>query len=439
MAEMLIKLGIRYGSEESIKLCDSIGFAMINYAIQQSALLAKEYGAYPKYNAEAVLSSPFFKHNITDIDIIKLVEKYGLRNSQLLTCAPTGSLSTMLGISGGLEPIYSLSYNRKTQSLHGEDVSYTVYTPIVEEFLDYIDGDKDNLPDYFMTAMTLDYQERIDMQSIWQTHIDAAISSTVNVENSFTVEEVEKLYLYAWAKGLKGVTIYRDGCQRSGILTQIESNDIDDDEDEELEDYKDFELPRGFIEESPDDLAYRKYKLRTGCGNLYFFVGVDENEGKIYDCFTNTDGVGGCMVNTQANSRLLSAGLRGGIPIEYLVHQLEKSGTCASYQNIRGRQTGALKIKNLISKYTIPQDILTEIDDYVGKPLSNGKSCASACAYVLKNILKEFEGQEHEELSYSIVKKDEILKDTTTECKHENLRNVEGCVVCCDCGYSKCG
>ena len=151
---------------------------------------------------------------------------YGLRNSQLLTIAPTGTLSTMLGISGGIEPVYANYYERKTESLHGTDVYYKVYTKIAESYMKQhgIKSDSD-LPDYFVTAMTLDYRQRIDMQSVWQTHIDASISSTVNVPNRFTVEETENLYLYAYEKGLKGITIFRDGCKRIGILNTSESKE----------------------------------------------------------------------------------------------------------------------------------------------------------------------------------------------------------------------
>ena len=81
------------------------------------------------------------------------------------------------------------------------------------------------LPDYFVTAMTLDYRQRIDMQSVWQNHIDASISSTVNVPNRFTVEETENLYMYAYEKGLKGITIFRDGCKRIGILNTSEKKE----------------------------------------------------------------------------------------------------------------------------------------------------------------------------------------------------------------------
>lgn len=218
IADMLIKLNIRYGSEKSIKLCEKLSRIMLNEAVKQSALLAKGHGAYEMYNEDAVMSSRFFKENI-DEDTAILVKKYGLRNSQLLTIPPTGSISTMLGISGGIEPIFNLSYIRKTESLHNEDVYYKVYTPIVKEYMDInsIDSEEE-LPDIFVTAMNLKAQERIKMQQAWQKHIDASISSTINIPYESTVEDVYEIYMNAWKNNLKGITIYRDGCQRSGVL-----------------------------------------------------------------------------------------------------------------------------------------------------------------------------------------------------------------------------
>ena len=226
LADALLKLGLTYGEEDAVQMCDKIGFAMADTAIAASAKLAKQLGAFPKCNTEEIMSTPYFLANTTEMTR-ELVRKYGLRNSQLLTIAPTGTLSTMLGISGGIEPVYANYYERKTESLHGTDVYYKVYTKIVEDYMKQfsLTSDKD-LPDYFVTAMTLDYRQRIDMQAIWQNHIDASISSTVNVPNSFTVEETESLYTYAFEQGLKGITIFRDGCKRVGILNTKETKTV---------------------------------------------------------------------------------------------------------------------------------------------------------------------------------------------------------------------
>ena len=133
LGDALIKLGIRYGSEESIKICDRIGLTMADTAIATSAALAEEKGVYPKYK-NCVLRSNYFVYNASNTTWDK-VNRCGLRNSQLLTTAPTGSLSSMLGVSGGIEPIYANYYTRKTESLHGHDEYYKVYTPIVEQYM----------------------------------------------------------------------------------------------------------------------------------------------------------------------------------------------------------------------------------------------------------------------------------------------------------------
>lgn len=217
-ADMFIKMGVRYGSQESIDLIHKIGKTLINEALRQSALLAKEEGPFPRYKKEAVLKSPFLLSN-ADEDVLELIKEYGLRNSQLLTIPPTGSVSTLIGCSNGLEPIFQVSYTRKSESLHHEDTYYKVFTPIVKEYMDRNNITKEeDLPDFFTTTSNLNYKDRIDVQAAWQQYIDASISSTVNVPNEFTVEEVEQLYIYAWERGLKGITIYRDGCARSGIL-----------------------------------------------------------------------------------------------------------------------------------------------------------------------------------------------------------------------------
>lgn len=235
LADAFIKLGIEYGSDESIKLINKIGKAMINEAVRESANLAKESGPFPLYNKEEFLKSEFLNKNI-DKNVLKLVEKYGVRNSQILTIAPTGSISTMIGTSGGIEPIFQVSYTRKTESLNGQDTYYKVYTDIVREYMDNNNiAKEEDLPSFIVTSSDLDYKKRIDVQSAWQQYIDASISSTVNVPNEFTVEEVEDLYMYAWEKGLKGITIYRDGCARSGILITDKKKTTAKDRIDELE------------------------------------------------------------------------------------------------------------------------------------------------------------------------------------------------------------
>ena len=250
-ADTFIKLGVRYGSEESLSLIHQIGKTFINEALRQSAMMAKEDGPFPNYRCEKVLASPFLNAN-ADSDVLELIKEHGLRNSQLLTIPPTGSISTLIGCSNGLEPIFQVSYTRKSESLHHEDTYYKVFTPIVKEYMDLNNISKEeDLPDFFTTTSNLDYKDRIHVQSVWQEYIDASISSTVNVPNEFTVEDVEGLYMYAWEEGIKGITIYRDGCARSGILITDKAEKTNLDKIDELQSEID-SLAQAQLLEDPD-------------------------------------------------------------------------------------------------------------------------------------------------------------------------------------------
>lgn len=407
LADLLIKLGIKYGSPEAIDLCDMIGHTMADMAIKTSAVLAKEYGVYPKYKPEAVEQSAFYSKNALG-ETKELVESFGLRNSQLLTIAPTGSLSTMLGVSGGIEPIFANYYTRKTESLKGHDEYYKVYTPIVKEYMDK-HGLKDDseLPDYFVTAQTLDYKNRIYMQSIWQSHIDASISSTVNVPNDFTVEQVEGLYMTAWDAGLKGVTIFRDGCKRAGILT-IKENVEDIVE-------KPHRLERGMIIKADDNCIGKKRTLRTGCGTLHCEAFFDPDNGQLLETYFSKGSSGGCNNFMIGLSRMISLAARGGIDVYSIVDQLKSSGTCPSYA-----------VRTATKHDT-----------------SKGSSCPVAIGNALLEMYEEmmdevgFSDIEEKELEVITPKIVPVSKAKCPQCGGE-LVFEGGCNTCKNCGWSKC-
>lgn len=250
VADMFIKMGIKYGSPASIKLIEKIGKTMINEALKASAMLAKKDGPFPMYDEEKLLNSEFLKQNANN-EVIELIKKYGIRNSQLLTMAPTGSISTLIGCSNGVEPIFQISYTRKTETLNDKDTYYKVYTQIVREYMDKNNiKNEEDLPDFIVTSKDLDYKDRILVQAAWQKTIDASISSTCNVPYEFTVEEVEDLYMFAWEQGLKGVTIYRDGCKRSGILISNNKKTAKEKIDELEEEIK--TIANNSLKENPD-------------------------------------------------------------------------------------------------------------------------------------------------------------------------------------------
>lgn len=411
LADMLIKMGITYGSEDAIELCDEIGDTLALYAISSSSNLGKEYGSYPRFDSSKVKNSEFYQAHA------KGFELSALRNSQLLTIAPTGTISTMLGVSGGIEPIFANYYIRKTESLHGEDVYYKIFTPIAWEYLQShgYGEDENKLPEYFVVSQDIPYRKRINMQAIWQKHIDASISSTVNLPNSATVEDVKDLYLYAWEKGLKGITVYRDGCKRSGVLiTNTESNDVEDEQEQETK------LSRGTILSVSDDLIGAKRKLNTGCGSIHFETYFDELTGEPMETFINVGSSGSCERNLQLISRLMSLALRAGVSVEDIIDQCKSIKPCTAY----------------VTRTNKKHDT------------SKGSSCPSAIGYALEDLcdkIKErcfadFDLDEYEDVDVTPVKEAPKPLPTFGTCPEcgEPLVNEGGCNVCKACGYSKC-
>ena len=392
LADALIKMGITYGSEDALAMCDNIGNLMAMTAIFTSSELGVARGPYTKYNKEAVSKSRYFTSHIDEEEREKVLNR-GLRNSQILTIAPTGSISTMLGISGGIEPIYANSYTRKTESLHGEDKYYKVYTPIVQEYIDKHGCKEEDLPKYFITAKDLNYKQRIDMQSVWQKHIDASISSTVNVPNEFSIMDTFNLYIYAWERGLKGVTIYRDGCERTGILSTSETEDSN-------------ELKRGEVIKTDDNSIGKERHLTTGCGSLHCQAYFNE-DGELVETYLSKGSTGGCNSFMVALSRMISLAARGGISKEDIIDQLMSTPPCVSYCNRR------------VTK----------------KDTSKGTSCPMAVAYALQSMM----GQE-----IKLSKKEEKVKQeepkNTPKCPEcgGELIFEGGCNSCKTCGWTKC-
>ncbi|HJC15354.1 MAG TPA: adenosylcobalamin-dependent ribonucleoside-diphosphate reductase [Candidatus Fusicatenibacter intestinigallinarum] len=410
LADMLIKMGITYGEPEALELCDQIGFLMADTAIAASAMLAKEKGPFPKYKLENIIHTPYFEANTSE-GTVELVKKYGLRNSQLLTIAPTGTLSTMLGISGGIEPIYANYYERKTESLHGTDVYYKVYTKIVENYMkEFKITDDANLPEFFVTAMTLEYHQRIDMQSTWQRHIDASISSTVNVPNRFTVEETESLYLYAYEKGLKGITIFRDGCKRLGVLSTEETKKTGPVAGDGLK--------RGEIVLVTDDVLGKKRKLITGCGSLHCIALFDPHTGALLETYLSKGSTGGCNNFMIGLSRMISISARGGIDIYTIIDQLNSTGSCPSYSVRRATH----------------------------KDTSKGSCCPMAVGNALLDMYNEVQQEIAQKNSKEPAKKIPKPKAVQTSMRDkmicpecgEPLVFEGGCNVCKNCGWSKC-
>lgn len=405
-ADMLIKMGLRYGSEETLEMSRKIMQRMTAAAILKSVLMAVKDGAYPACDKEAVVKSAFFQAHKNAVnklmdeygwqvddskDIEEIVKEYGIANSQLLCIAPTGTISTMFGISGGMEPIFATHYKRKTESLHGKDVYYNMYTAIVKELMDKLGiDDVEKLPNYVITAPNIYYKNRIDTQAMFQHYIDASISSTVNVPNAFSVEDVENLYLYAHEKKLKGITLFRDGCKRAGILTSEDNKKKDEDKGERK-------------------TVGKKIKLTTGCGSLHMTAWFDADTGDFVEVFLNKGSSGGCNNFMNGLSRALSITSQYDVPFDAILDQLDSTGVCPSYA-VRKATKG---------------------------DTSPGSCCPMAVGKALKKlheeVLAEINGEKLVEKETSAAKN----KAVCPECG-EPLAFEGGCNICKNCGWSKC-
>lgn len=364
LADMLIKLRVKYGSTTSRSILESIGHELIMTALETSSILAANCGPYPKFNRDYVIRTPFFKNldsgDMNDLRFQSLHDdicKYGLRNSQLLTCAPTGSIATMLGVSTGCEPIFATSYTRKTESLVNEEKYYKVYTPIIKKLID--EGfSEETLPEYVVTSEQIPYRERIKVQATLQKFIDASISSTINLPESATIDDVETIYRLAWEEGLKGVTVYRSGCKRGAVLSKnpVIKECLKRPESVEAK------LIR-FKNGSENWIAFvglidgRPYEIFTGINNIEDFpiptsitegeiIKVKDSLGKRYDFqytdkygYTNRLGGLSRIFNQEYwnYAKLISALLRGGIELDKVVKIIDgmhfESDTLNTWKN----------------------------------------------------------------------------------------------------------
>lgn len=362
LADMFIKLGIKYGSEESIKWINMIGTEMIFSALESSNELTVSKGAYPMFNTK-VVDTPFFQalntkeNNLRYQELRSNILLRGLCNSQLLTCAPTGSIATMLGVSTGCEPIFATSYTRKTESLVNEEKYYKVYTPIIKKLID--EGfSEETLPEYVVTSEQIPYRERIKVQATLQKFIDASISSTINLPESATIDDVETIYRLAWEEGLKGVTVYRSGCKRGAVLSKnpVIKECLKRPESVEAK------LIR-FKNGSENWIAFvglidgRPYEIFTGINNIEDFpiptsitegeiIKVKDSLGKRYDFqytdkygYTNRLGGLSRIFNQEYwnYAKLISALLRGGIELDKVVKIIDgmhfESDTLNTWKN----------------------------------------------------------------------------------------------------------
>ena len=408
LADMLIKCGVTYGSKESLQVIDTVYSCIAITAVETSLHLAKIQGCYPECDKDKLVESSFIQALHLPTKTLKDIRKYGLFNSQLLTCAPTGSISTMLQISGGIEPIFAMKYTRTTKSLDNKDTVYDVYTKIADNWLKAHPGKQ--LPEYFVESKDIKPSDRVLVQSILQKNIDASISSTVNLPEEATIEDVASIYTDAWKQGLKGITIFRQNCARTAILSTGKK-----------EEKKKEEKEKKTIFDSIVPVSRKQMGVTNGCtfckkcacGTLYVTVNRD-SDGHIVELFTHTSKGGICQANLNAETRMASLALRSGVKIAEVVDQL-KGITCPACT--------AVKAKG-------------------GK--IDGISCADIIAKTIEefqkkkdiSVSKEYSVNDKEVTNYNQTQKVEY--EECPECHQKTLIREAGCQSCTSCGYSKC-
>jgi len=395
-ADMLIKMGIAYDSDEAVSLGEKVmGFIQAE-AKAASRKLAEERGSFPNWEGSVYDSS----------------DGGPMRNATVTTIAPTGTLSIIANSSSGVEPLFAVSYVRTVM----DNDRLVEVNPMFEEIavkrgfystelmsliaehgsVCGIDDVPEDVQRVFVTAHDIDPEWHIRTQAAFQKHTDNAVSKTVNFGNEATPQDVRAVYDLAHELGVKGVTIYRDGSKEGQVLSTGKTGKSSADEDGSRRPGEIEPRPRPVVTQG------RTEKIQTGCGNLYVTVNWDE-EG-ICEVFTQMGKSGGCAASqSEALSRMISVSLRAGVDPDAIIKHL-RGIRCPSPSWTEG-----------------------------GKVLS----CADAVGIVLEHSITLMETGE---VGTGVTKTDDQLDYLSGACPEcgGSLEHESGCAVCRACGYSKC-
>jgi len=397
LGDMLVRMGIKYDSDEALETIGQIMKIHRDTAYETSVELAKEKGEFPNFDWDGYSESLFVQDLPQELQ--EKIKNHGIRNSTLTTVAPTGSGAIIARVTSGVEPIFATSYKRKVKkndSLGKEFDTFTVYHPVVKEMFG---GDK-NLPDYVVTAHDVDPYFRVKMQGEIQKYIDSSISSTVNLAEDTTVETIADIYMKAYKGNLKGITVYREG-SREGIL-------ITDKKAEEGNTQEATDDTKKTARNRPQITTGKTRRMRTGDGTLYITVNEDENG--LCEVFTAIGKAGGTVAaQTEAISRLISLALRSGVDPNSIINQLKGiSGPNPTWED---------------------GQLILSTPDAIGRALETF-----------------LDGEENPNLKNKV--QFEIAEEPTQskkangihciDCEGDEVVNESGCYICKDCGWSKC-
>jgi ribonucleoside-diphosphate reductase alpha chain len=399
-ADCLIKLGIPYNSEKGVKVAEQLMEFIQKESKMASEKLAEERGSFPNFH----------------LSIYPDMGYKALRNATTTTIAPTGTISMIAGVSSGIEPIFALCYKRtildneellevhplfeevaKARGFYSEELMEKIAQKGSIQGLKEIPVDVQKI---FVTAHDISPQWHVEIQSAFQKYTDNAVSKTVNFPYDATREDVKEVFMLSYKLKCKGVTVYRDGSRDSQVLSKVDNK-----EKEGVSKGEVFPVNSIVPRPRPDITVGTTEKVKIGCGNLY--ISVNSDEYGICEVFTNTGRDGGCASQSEATSRLISIALRSGISEETIIEQL------------RGIRCPAC----------------------IRRPGINVTSCPDAISRAIKKIgsLKKEQYRVKEEITAtSLNEESKKEKPSCPECG-KPIRFESGCIICTNCGYSKCG
>ena len=434
LADALVMLNLKYNSQKARDFVSYLTDYIALCAYMASIDLAKEKGSFPGFKANDFIKSGFIKKHTVDSNfkedwdwVVKNIKDHGIRNAKLLSVAPTGTMSMVFGnnCSSGIEPIFSLSYTRKIK-MGGQDDS-NIKEFEIQDYAYYMyqkwkKNQSVTKEPPFVTALEMTVDDHIDMLSCIAYNVDMSVSKTINVPTDYSFEDCKSIYTKCWENNIKGCTIFRPNEIRQGILS---TNSTQNAKKKENNKHELIELQRGDIICCDDSLIGIKKKLTTGCGTMHLMAWYDPISGDIMETFVGRGSSGGCEKNLTAMARLISSNLRGGIPLSFVIDQLESCGGCSAYQ-----------VRRATHKDTSP-----------------GSSCATAIAKALQEMQQSIyedlmidqqdatevpKGRKIAQGQYNNTKKEDDSSPKCPECG-QPISFEGGCNICKSCGWSKCG
>ncbi|MDP3941168.1 MAG: adenosylcobalamin-dependent ribonucleoside-diphosphate reductase [bacterium] len=440
LGDALIKMKVRYGADESLPVINKIFETLRNSAYEASVEIAREKGAFPKFNKKKYLEGYHIKQLPKKLQ--DMIGKYGIRNAVLLTIAPTGTTSLISGVTSGIEPVYEFAFLRRDRI--GENM---IYHPLYDDWRKaYPNAEK---PEYFVSANDLTPLEHVRVQAIAQEYIDSSISKTVNAPNAHTVEDVKTLYMAAYDYGLKGVTYMRDG-SRQGVLERVEEK-----KKEATVEEKPIQpaLPIISVLPRPQRIEGSTYQADSPMGKTYVTINHTDDK-QPFEVFI-TIGKTGSDVSAMADAlgRMISLNLRlNGMlapteRIRQVVAQLSGIGGARSVgfgpNRVRSLPDAIARVLAQHFGFAVNGKVVDKkVEEQVKAqpPLStpaesNGVSNGHLKTDAVQSIGNEPPAQQ---LPLTVNAPHTNLFDICPDCGTTSFAYEEGCKKCYSCGYSEC-